>query len=226
MIPYLKTKYQFETFHQPAVNYHVFRNHYFKSLNAPTHPFYIHTPLKMCRKTYLVCKLDPTVKRTWHHKCILCYLGLNRHAVISLQEGRIIFERGIRCTLFHFTHFFIIKEFTHCTEIFWSQLFFTCILCPLPIWNGKVESRCRQLFPHFSRYFDNLLKETLSMILSLPFLLPKCQPPLFLLFVQGLDFVPSRENHIWFSRDSFARINWFSFYDKIHNTAESNCYAN
>ena len=43
---------------------------------------------------------------------------------------------------------------------------------------------------------------------------------------QGLDFVPSRENHIWFSPDSFARINWFSFYDKIHNTAESNCYAN
>ena len=24
---------------------------------------------------------------------------------------------------------------------------------------------------------------------------------------QGLDFVPSRENHIWFSPDSFARIN-------------------
>ena len=44
--------------------------------------------------------------------------------------------------------------------------------------------------------------------------------------LQGLDFVPSRENHIWFSPDSFARINWFSFYDKIHNTAESNCYAN
>ena len=43
---------------------------------------------------------------------------------------------------------------------------------------------------------------------------------------QGLDFVPSRENHIWFSPDSFARINWFSFYDKIHKTAESNCYAN
>ena len=43
---------------------------------------------------------------------------------------------------------------------------------------------------------------------------------------QGLDFIPSRENHIWFSPDSFARINWFSFYDKIHNTAESNCYAN
>ena len=43
---------------------------------------------------------------------------------------------------------------------------------------------------------------------------------------QGIDFVPSRENHIWFSPDSFARINWFSFYDKIHNTAESNCYAN
>ena len=43
---------------------------------------------------------------------------------------------------------------------------------------------------------------------------------------QGLDFVPSRENHIWFSPDSFARINWFSFYDKNHNTAESNCYAN
>ena len=43
---------------------------------------------------------------------------------------------------------------------------------------------------------------------------------------QGLDFVPSRENHIWFSPDSFARINWFSFYDKILNTAESNCYAN
>ena len=43
---------------------------------------------------------------------------------------------------------------------------------------------------------------------------------------QGLDFVPSRENHIWFSPDSFARINWFSFYDKIHNTAQSNCYAN
>ena len=46
------------------------------------------------------------------------------------------------------------------------------------------------------------------------------------LLLQGLDFVPSRENHIWFSPDSFARINWFSFYDKIHNTAESNCYAN
>ena len=44
--------------------------------------------------------------------------------------------------------------------------------------------------------------------------------------LQGLDFVPSCENHIWFSPDSFARINWFSFYDKIHNTAESNCYAN
>ena len=44
--------------------------------------------------------------------------------------------------------------------------------------------------------------------------------------LQGLDFVPSRENHIWFSPDSFARINWFSFCDKIHNTAESNCYAN
>ena len=43
---------------------------------------------------------------------------------------------------------------------------------------------------------------------------------------QGLDFVPSRENHIWFSPDSFARINWFSFYDKIYNTTESNCYAN
>ena len=43
---------------------------------------------------------------------------------------------------------------------------------------------------------------------------------------QGLDFVPSRENHTRFSPDSFARINWFSFYDKIHNTAESNCYAN
>ena len=43
---------------------------------------------------------------------------------------------------------------------------------------------------------------------------------------QGLDFVPSRENHIWFSPDSFARINWFSFYDKIDNTAESKSYAN
>ena len=40
---------------------------------------------------------------------------------------------------------------------------------------------------------------------------------------QGLDFVPSRENHILFSPDSFAK---FSFYDKIQNTAESNCYAN
>ena len=58
---------------------------------------------------------------------------------------------------------------------------------------------------------------------------PIHEPRLYISFwwpIQGLDFVPSRENHIWFSPDSFARINWFSFYDKIHNTAESNCYAN
>ena len=62
---------------------------------------------------------------------------------------------------------------------------------------------------------------------SLKFSMEKCTASgEDILFNQGLDFVPSRENHIWFSPDSFARINWFSFYDKIYNTTESNCYAN
>ena len=45
----------------------------------------------------------------------------------------------------------------------------------------------------------------------------------------NFQFTPKRATGPKFrpiSPDSFARINWFSFYDKIYNTTESSCYAN